>query len=753
MFLLVSEHKARAKKQEQLFEAVDAMAPEARMLLALLALTYHPIESSIQAATIAKVLVEGEFGDLAATDIEALLAAWQKKEILVSPTQDELLACAPPTENPGVIVNPLIRDWCLREVYQSDQIESLGECVNEFVPAIESQTGADAFLFADFIRRVRQLIYHDEILKARGLFLAEKDWLAQYPVLSLSAIIALILVHPLSFEWVDELFAEDYELAVAAVGLYNQRHLLPTDYLISLIQVEIWEMKNKNITFRHIWLTNCVLYGDLDQLQSVISNVLNKSKIKSLYSGCYHALKGAYVTARQEFDRALKLYRKDQENNRTFLPDLPGLYFLFCLLNSDRLTLLEQVGVYCRAGKKYHPHQALRYELIEKVAAWRMGDLKMVDELQTLADVSPQDDWVLIWLKGWIHVWLPLTPSVNLLTALENLMAIADEGNFAGIQYDCQEILLTLRDSSEKRDREWQKQLESWRNITNSEGWGRLMAQPLAWQESLTALTALVNPSLAGSTTGEITYRDKRMSWWITYYTPNNFRIYPKEQSQKKNGEWSKGRVVALHHLVDPDPTRFFYLTPQDQQICRHIISTYNYGYYSYNATPEMDDAAIIDLVGHPLVFVDEGEDIPIELISAEPQLLVEQKGAGHIRLKLHPQYDSSNVVLIKDTPTRFRVVEFNRQHRRIAEILDNKGLEVPIIAKEQALAAINSIAQLVTVHSDVDGTFTDLPSVPAVTTPHFQLLPTGEGLKVNIFVRPFGSTGPYCHPGRGQKI
>jgi hypothetical protein len=65
-------------------------------------------------------------------------------------------------------------------------------------------------------------------------------------------------------------------------------------------------------------------------------------------------------------------------------------------------------------------------------------------------------------------------------------------------------------------------------------------------------------------------------------------------------------------------------------------------------------------------------------------------------------------------------------------------------------------IAHIATVHSDVGGDFlSDLPveEVPADSRPLVYLMPEGQGLKLEMFVRPFGEQGPSHRPGAGGEV
>lgn len=112
---------------------------------------------------------------------------------------------------------------------------------------------------------------------------------------------------------------------------------------------------------------------------------------------------------------------------------------------------------------------------------------------------------------------------------------------------------------------------------------------------------------------------------------------------------------------------------------------------------------------------------------------------------------ESQNILAVKETPTRIKVIEINAEHRRIAEIIGKENrLDVPAIAEKQVLAAINAVSGIVTVHSDIGGGLAGAEEVPAQTIPHIHLLPANAGLKLSLLSRPFAQGGPYYRPGTG---
>ncbi len=82
-------------------------------------------------------------------------------------------------------------------------------------------------------------------------------------------------------------------------------------------------------------------------------------------------------------------------------------------------------------------------------------------------------------------------------------------------------------------------------------------------------------------------------------------------------------------------------------------------------------------LVGHPLLFLEKSPGVSVEVIKGEPEVLVTRADTGSSssspwRPRIH------RVVLVQETPTRFKVVELSDHHLRIAKILGDKGLAGP---------------------------------------------------------------------------
>ena len=222
--------------------------------------------------------------------------------------------------------------------------------------------------------------------------------------------------------------------------------------------------------------------------------------------------------------------------------------------------------------------------------------------------------------------------------------------------------------------------------------------------------------------------------------------ISPLEQKLGAGGSWSKGRAIALQRLVSGE--RLIGLDEADQGL-RAAVRQVDYGYgnpnYEFNLR-----LALPALVGHPRLFLADAPTTPVQVGRGEAEIqAVVKDGDLVIRLLPEPTADE-RYVLVRETPSRFRVVEYTDTHHRLARILGDKGLVLPEAAKGEAARVLTTLASLVPVHSSLPGTTHAVTTVLADPRPRVHLLPHGAGFRLEILVRPLDTGGPYLRPGAG---
>jgi SNF2 family DNA or RNA helicase len=266
-----------------------------------------------------------------------------------------------------------------------------------------------------------------------------------------------------------------------------------------------------------------------------------------------------------------------------------------------------------------------------------------------------------------------------------------------------------------------------------------LWQRKAAWEYALEAL---------GQLTPKSSDSDSRLAWLLKL-GPLETEIVPLEQKRNKRG-WTKGRPVALKRLHDTAET-LPWLLAQDRQIVRHIHYIVGYSYYEYGRY-ELDTLSALPLLaGHPAVFWHDAPDTRVD-IEADQVTLVLTEDSSQLLLTLSPPISETQpLVTRKETPTRVVVYPVSDEHRRIAAIV-GQGLRIPLSARDRVLQSVSAIAPLLPVRADLPELMAHIPHVPADDKIYAHLLPLGEGLRLQLLVRPLPD-GAWFTPGRGGDI
>jgi SNF2 family DNA or RNA helicase len=250
------------------------------------------------------------------------------------------------------------------------------------------------------------------------------------------------------------------------------------------------------------------------------------------------------------------------------------------------------------------------------------------------------------------------------------------------------------------------------------------------------------------SITGRARQPEKRSRLaWTVQFAANRLTLAAKEQKKKTGGKWTKGKGIGLNRLMPPCSLDF--LCPQDVTICAALRQVGDPNSRNGGCDFDMDEA-LPALVGHPLVFL-EKTNVPVEIVAGEPELMVEAQD-GSLFIHFLQEIGEGRVTVWQETPTRFRVMAINEEHRRVAEIIGPGGKRYPEAAGSQVLSAIGNMASFMTVHSSIDvgGADQNVKTVEADPTVHIHIIPYGSGFRLEMFVQPFSRKGPYLKPGAG---
>jgi len=260
------------------------------------------------------------------------------------------------------------------------------------------------------------------------------------------------------------------------------------------------------------------------------------------------------------------------------------------------------------------------------------------------------------------------------------------------------------------------------------------------WEKSLNVFLSM------GAGNGNAKGKDEQGKFRVVYFV--NFKrhfLQPVLQSRTAKGTWSTGRNIAL---------KTFYagkvegMTEQDFRVSKHI--KHSNGYYEDEYLIPFDALKI--LVGHPYVFLDGTTDLTVELIASHPVLQVTKTPKGYT-LATDITDSSEQFIIEKETNTRYKIYDLSIQQQKVIEAIRQQKITVPESGKEKLMQVLGNFSTQFTVHSDLS--VSDHAKVKRVTADpriRVQLLPMGDGLKAELFAKPFGNYPPYCKPGKGGK-
>ncbi|MCD6292492.1 MAG: DEAD/DEAH box helicase, partial [Deltaproteobacteria bacterium] len=99
----------------------------------------------------------------------------------------------------------------------------------------------------------------------------------------------------------------------------------------------------------------------------------------------------------------------------------------------------------------------------------------------------------------------------------------------------------------------------------------------------------------------------------------------------------------------------------------------------------------------------------------------------------------------------RFVFYRNRDEYREIAKLIGN-GLTLPLEAESEILETLRPLAAILPIASDLAAATAGSVSEIGDATLFLQILPSGNGLRFDLRVKPLGSLGPHLIPGKGQK-
>lgn len=723
-------------ERQNLRQLYDRLKPIARTIVQVCSVIYEPQSRQTILSCLNEVGVRNSNGNqLTATTLKPYIDDLIAQKLLIQQS------------GYGPQCNPLIAEIATRDTVKNQALEKIAQYIESKLAKNHLHWSYTTHM-PSVMRDLRLYFYQGDFdTFAKRWTEYNKAARRKSDRLSYSEVLDRICNHPFDADWFSTLPQDLYEEAISSILAESYLKLLPAEDAFSLAFTEVAQNGDRNSPFLQVLLVEILLLrGSFEAAKNLLEqNGESNFAYRNTLWGWLHFLHGDNSKAIASFQDALQALRKAKGKKRTvYFSGLSGLFFIFALLKDGSREHLEEALQCCQAIVAQSEHWLkVTYQKLGAFIKFQLGDMPQKDFIQN-SPIAFYDDHhsVEVLVSSLCLYWVnPKQAQRGLPQALEQWYELAETAGYQWLAYEYAALLAKI-----KPRKDFLQTADSLRKQLQVQPLVERLKPPEAWELSLNALASLAAPPTASSQAAS----DRRLVWFITLLA-NRVQIQPKEQTCNAQGNWSKGRPIALKRLKKT-PEEFSYFTPQDLRVCSQIYLDYGYGYYGSYSEYSFREGAIVELIGHPLVFWEDAPGIRVDVARGEPELLVKQEGEHFLSLRLFPEFsEQQSLVLYKETLTSLKVFEIKEEHRRIAAILGGKNhLTVPIAAKERVLQAISSVSGILTVHSDIGGGVASATAVEADSQPHVQLLPMGDGLRMVILVRPFVRGGPYFRPGEG---
>ncbi|MFZ5774930.1 MAG: DEAD/DEAH box helicase [Thermodesulfobacteriota bacterium] len=484
--------------------------------------------------------------------------------------------------------------------------------------------------------------------------------------------------------------------------------------------------------FSYLLISQLLLRGQLDEAWKALGNSRHQRGPLGLRGWCCF-LAGRAEEAMAAFEEELAAIRQDNQDKHAYFTGPEGIFSL--------LALLEEGG--------YHHHPAIRtivadlealqpknpllpaYHLLLALVDARENRLDLAQERLKAASRIPAPHSITLLLHGLVSLWIGGTPPPHLLPRLRHLQDKAQRHGYHWLAREYAALLATSGDTPPPATEEAMARLHP--------PLAAMLVPEKQWQRALRAL------NFHPATTAAPAHQRLRIAWLINYNGPDNpVSLSPRVQFRTTHGGWSRGRAIALGKLKRPDILPF--LSPQDLLACAAIQERREGRRISYWLDAPQ---AIQALVGHPAVFLAPSPGTPVEVATGQPELILKQDGEM-LELRIHPWPDKTAIRLLLESPGRLVAYPITDQHRRVAMVIGQDGLRLPLDQRDELFATLGDLSSFLTVQSSVEGSPTGCEEVRSDSRIHLRLQPYASGFRAAMLVRPLGPDGPLFKPGEG---
>ena len=487
-------------------------------------------------------------------------------------------------------------------------------------------------------------------------------------------------------------------------------------------------------------------------------------------------LSGSYATAAALYQQARSHLPSLKGAKNLAIPYLTGIFHALCHLHLGNTAPVAEIALSVLTPKTSRRVATLMpinlqetWSILQSICVKLGGLTAKRFNVNELGIATKHARWLPLLLYAHETVWFSYQDRSELLETLlpfAETLACTTKGqmSFPWIAAEMAEVAALLG-AEETQTKPLLEAANTFREQTSSMSIGNLLTPKADWEIWLESLRALSEPVaiVADKKTETKKGHGSRLVWRM-HVSVHHTRCEPYEQVwQPKTKTWSMGRPIAISRLFSELHTLDF-LTEHDRRAGAHI-KTLQTGSRRYQKTEYyVGESVVLALIGHPHLFLASSPTVPIELISAKPEIVLKKEGNSlHVSFfppitKTKGHFDSwtdnanRDLFVIEETNTRYKVIQLSQKEQQIRKILGVEGKTFPQEAESTLTAMLGNLLGEMTVKTDAQIEFENVPEVNVDPKLYLYLSPSGEGLQAEFFVRPLGATGPSHRPGSGSE-
>ena len=221
--------------------------------------------------------------------------------------------------------------------------------------------------------------------------------------------------------------------------------------------------------------------------------------------------------------------------------------------------------------------------------------------------------------------------------------------------------------------------------------------------------------------------------------------VQPKLQKSKDGINWSGGRNISLEKFAKGLAEA---MTDEDRKVAA-CVKSYSHGWYNNIGYTLGGGKTIATLIGHPYVF-DAANGNPLDIVSDKPQLSVKLKDGRFVFTSDIEWGQTSDGYFTTSEGNCIKVVKITTNLSKTLFTLG--GMSFPEQAKDRLTQLLELLSSEIVVMGDLLKNSDNVTTRQAHAETIVRLQPSGESLRCQLLVRPFGKVPPVCTPGKGMQ-